>query len=160
MNGIQRRERLDSIDLKILDELQKNGRVQNNQLADRVGISPPPCLRRVRALFDRGFIKIIKAVLNEKLLGYEVVSFVLIQLESQADAVLKSFEAQVAASPNVQQCWLVSGENDYVIRCVAADVAQMQVIVLGFSKMPHVRTVRSLLVLREVKDAPLPISKT
>jgi DNA-binding Lrp family transcriptional regulator len=155
MDDRQSRDRLDAIDLRILDELQNNGRIQNNQLADRVGISPPPCLRRVRALFAGGFIKAIRAVLNEKLLGYEIVSFVFVQLDSQAEAVLAAFEAQVKASENVRQCWLVSGENDYVIRCVATDVADMQTIVLGFSTMPNVRTVRSLLVLREVKDAPL-----
>ena len=75
---------LDSIDLKILSELQRDGRIRNNELASRIGLSQPPSLRRVRSLRARGFIRAIRAALNERLLGYEVTSFVLIQLTSQA----------------------------------------------------------------------------
>jgi DNA-binding Lrp family transcriptional regulator len=77
---------LDSIDLKILSELQQDGRIRNNELASRVGLSQPPSLRRVRSLRARGYIRAIRAALNERLLGYEVTSFVLIQLTSQARA--------------------------------------------------------------------------
>jgi DNA-binding Lrp family transcriptional regulator len=73
-------EQLDAIDLRILSELQDDGRIRNNELANRVGVSPPPCLRRVRSLIGRGFIKSIRALLDERLLGFEVVSFVSIQL--------------------------------------------------------------------------------
>src|ERR1700755_376924 len=80
------RHPLDDIDLKILSELQKDGRIRNNELAERVGLSEPPCRGRVRALRDRGYVSAIRATLDEKLLGYEVISFVLIQLQSQAQA--------------------------------------------------------------------------
>ena len=86
------RQPLDDIDLKILSELQKDGRVRNNELASRVGISEPPCLRRVRSLRSRGIIKAIRATLDERLLGYEVISFVSIQLVSQAPATMQAFE--------------------------------------------------------------------
>ena len=92
------RQPLDEIDVKILSELQKDGRVRNNELASRVGISEPPCLRRVRSLRSRGVIKAITATLDERSLGYEVTSFVLIQLTSQARGSVQAFEAQIAAN--------------------------------------------------------------
>lgn len=153
-------ERLDAIDLKILSELQKDGRIQNNTLADRVGISPPPCLRRVRALVLGGVIKSIRAILDERMLGYEVVSFVFIQLDAQSENALKSFEDAVNSSAKIQQCWLLSGENDYLLRCVATDVAEMQALILGFSTMSNVRNVKSSLVLQAIKDVPLPLRKS
>ena len=93
------RQPLDDIDVKILSELQKDGRVRNNELASRVGISEPPCLRRVRSLRSRGVIKAISATLDERLLGYEVISFVSIQLVSQTPAMMQAFETAVDAIP-------------------------------------------------------------
>ena len=150
-------ERLDAIDLKILSELQADGRIQNNALADRVGISPPPCLRRVRRLIEHKFIKSIRAIVDAKMLGYDVVSFVSVQLDAQSDSALKSFEDVVKSSPDIQQCWLLSGDNDYILRCVSKNISEMQSLILSFSVMPGVRNVKSSLVLDEVKDAPLPI---
>jgi DNA-binding Lrp family transcriptional regulator len=99
------RQELDQIDLRILSELQIDGRIRTNELAVRVGVSHPSCLRRVRALRGRGVITAIRAALDERLLGYEVVSFVSIQLASQAQATLQAFEISIAALPLVQQCW-------------------------------------------------------
>lgn len=151
------RPQLDDIDVKILSELQKDGRVRNNELASRVGISEPPSLRRVRALRSQGLIKAITATLDEKLLGYEVTSFVLIQLTSQARSSVQAFEAQIAANPLVLQCWQLSGDCDFLLKCVARSVEGMHQQLLQFSAISDVRTIRSYPVLGLSKDAPLPI---
>ena len=148
---------LDELDLKILSELQKDGRIRINELASRVGLSLPPCLQRVRSLRARGVIKAIRATIDEKVLGYDVVSFVTIQLTSQAKPTLEAFEASVAALPLVLQSWRLSGEADYLLKCVAADVEGMHQQLRRFAAMPEVRTIRSLPVLGVSKDAPLPI---
>jgi DNA-binding Lrp family transcriptional regulator len=148
---------LDAIDLRILSELQNDGRIRINELASRVGLSLPPCLRRVRSLRGRGVIKAIRATLDEKVLGYEVVSSVSIQLASQAKATLEAFEASIAALPLVLQSWRISGEADFLLKCVAPDVEGMHQQLLQFAAMPEVRTIRSLPVLGVAKDAPLPI---
>ena len=151
------RQQLDEIDAKILSELQNDGRVRNNELASRVGISEPPCLRRVRSLRGRGIIRAIRAVLNERLLGYEVTSFVLIQLTSQARSSVQAFEAQIAANALVLECWQLSGDSDFLLKCVARSVEGMHQQLLQFAAMPDVRTIRTYPVLGLSKDAPLPI---
>jgi DNA-binding Lrp family transcriptional regulator len=151
------RQRLDDIDLRILSELQKDGRIRNNELAVRVGISEPPCQRRVRSLRERGYISAIRASLDERLLGYEVTSFVSIQLQSQAQATLQAFERSVAALPLVQQSWRISGDVDYLLKCVARSVEGMHQQLLQFSAMPEVRNIRTFPVLGVAKDAPLPL---
>jgi DNA-binding Lrp family transcriptional regulator len=148
---------LDAIDLKILSELQNDGRIRINELASRVGLSLPPCLRRVRSLWARGIIKAIRATIDEKVLGYEVVSFVSIQLTSQARPTLEAFEASIAALPLVLQSWRISGDADYLLKCVAPDVEGMHRQVRQFAAMPEVRTIRSMPVLGVAKDTPLPI---
>ena len=151
------RHPLDDIDLKILSELQKDGRIRNNELAERVGLSEPPCRRRVRALRDRGYVSAIRATLDEKLLGYEVISFVLIQLQSQAQTTLQTFEKAVAALPLVLQSWRISGDADYLLKCVSRNVEGMHRQLLQFSAMPEVRNIRTFPVLGVAKDAPLPV---
>ena len=148
---------LDGIDLRILSELQKDGRIRINELASRVGLSLPPCLRRVRSLRARGVIKAIRATIDEKVLGYEVMSFVTIQLASQSKPTLEAFEASIAALPLVLESWRLSGEADYLLKCVAPDVEGMHQQLLQFAAMPEVRTIRSLPVLGVAKDAPLPV---
>jgi DNA-binding Lrp family transcriptional regulator len=151
------RQQLDDIDLKILSELQKDGRIRNNELALRVGLSEPPCRRRVRSLRDRGYISAIRATLDERLLGYEVISFVLIQLQSQAQATLQAFEKSIAALPLIQQSWRISGDADYLLKCVARNVEGIHQQLLQFSAMPEVRNIRTFPVLGVAKDAPLPL---
>src|ERR1700676_1268162 len=112
---------LAAIDRNILRELQDNGRITNVELARRVGISAPPCLRRVRALKRAGYIKCYRALLDEKLLGYEVTVFAMVHLTSQAEADLKAFEDFVRAAPLVRECWMLSGEIDFILKCVAPD---------------------------------------
>jgi DNA-binding Lrp family transcriptional regulator len=104
--------RLDAIDWKILAELQGDGRITNVELARRVGISAPPCLRRVRALEEAGFIRGYRALLDEKRLGFEVIVFAMVHLSSQAEADLNAFEAFVRSQPIVRECWMLSGEID------------------------------------------------
>ncbi|QOZ26146.1 Lrp/AsnC family transcriptional regulator [Bradyrhizobium sp. CCBAU 51753] len=151
------RQQFDDVDLKILSELQTDGRIRINELAARVGITAPPCLRRVRALRSRGVIQAVRATLNERALGYEVTTFVLIQLESQTLAAIEAFEAAVAAVPRFLQCWRISGDADFMLKCVAPSVDDMRQQLLQFSGLPNVRKIRSYPVLGVSKDAPLPI---
>ena len=151
------RQELDAIDLRIVSELQKDGRLPHNELANRVGISHPNCLRRVRALRSRRIIRTIRATLDEPSLGYEVASFVAIQLSSQSQTALAAFEEAIEALPLVQQCWRISGEADFLLKCVATSVEEMSRQLRHFAAMPDVRTIRSFPVLGVSKDALLPI---
>jgi DNA-binding Lrp family transcriptional regulator len=147
--------RLDAIDRKILKELQDDGRITNVELAQRVGISAPPCLRRVRALEEAGFIKGYRALLDEKLLGYEVTVFAMVHLSSQAEADLLAFEAFVRAQPLVRECWMLSGEIDFILKCVAPDLRTFQAFVVELTAAPHVRNVKTSLTLKIAKDAAM-----
>ena len=145
--------RLDAIDRKILKELQDDGRITNVDLAQRVGISAPPCLRRMRALEEAGYIKGYRALLDEKLLGYDVTVFAMVHLASQADADLQAFEAFVRAKPVVRECWMLSGEIDFILKCVAPDLRTFQAFVAELTAAPHVRNVKTSLALKVAKDA-------
>lgn len=147
--------RLDAIDLKILKELQDDGRVTNVELSQRVGVSPPPCLRRVRALELAGYIKGYRALLDEKLLGFEVTVFAMVHLSSQAEADLEAFEEFVRKEPLVRECWMLSGEIDFVLKCVAPDLKTLQGFVAELTAAPHVRNVKTSLTLRNSKDAAI-----
>ncbi|HEX9323741.1 MAG TPA: Lrp/AsnC family transcriptional regulator [Xanthobacteraceae bacterium] len=147
--------RLDAIDWKILDELQRNGRITNVELARRVGISAPPCLRRMRALEEAGFIKGYRALLDEKLLGYEINVFAMVHLASQAEPDLLAFENFVKARPLVRECWMLSGEIDFILKCVAPDLRRFQEFIAELTAAPNVRNVKTSLVLKVSKDAPI-----
>jgi DNA-binding Lrp family transcriptional regulator len=146
---------LDAIDRKILKELQDDGRMTNVELARRIGISAPPCLRRVRALEEAGYIRSYRALLDEKLLGYEVTVFALVHLSSQAEADLKAFEDFVRKEPLVRECWMLSGEIDFILKCVAPDLKTFQAFVSELTGAPHVRNVKTALTLRNSKNAPM-----
>jgi len=146
---------LDAIDWKILTELQGDGRMTNVELARRVGISAPPCLRRVRALEEAGFIKGYRALLDEKLLGFEVTMFAMVHLASQAEADLSAFEAFVREQPIVRECWMLSGEIDFILKCVAPSLTAFQAFVAELTAAPAVRNVKTSLVLRNAKDAAM-----
>ena len=103
---------LDEIDLKILSEIQADGRITNVELAKRVGISPPPCLRRVRTLEEAGYIQGYRGLLDPRKLGFDVTVFASVHLSSQAEADLRAFEDFVRAEPLVRECWMLSGEVD------------------------------------------------
>ncbi|MEA2992130.1 MAG: hypothetical protein QOD40_1050 [Alphaproteobacteria bacterium] len=147
--------RLDALDWKILIELQNDGRMTNVELARRVGISAPPCLRRVRALEEAGYIKGYRALLEERLLGFEVTVFAMVHLSSQAEADLGAFEDFVRAQPLVRECWMLSGEIDFVLKCVAPDMKTFQAFVAELTAAPHVRNVKTSLTLRASKDAAM-----
>src|SRR4030088_2184338 len=145
--------RLDAIDRQILKELQNDGRITNVELARRVGISAPPCLRRVRALREAGFIKGYRALLDEKLFGYEVTVFSMVHLTTQAEADLKAFEDFVRHEPLVRECWMLSGEIDFILKCVAPDLKTFLGIVAELplsQQRPHGKT---SLTLRHSKYA-------
>jgi DNA-binding Lrp family transcriptional regulator len=147
--------RLDAIDRRILQQLQQHGRMTNVELASRVGISAPPCLRRVRALEHAGYIRGYRALLDPKLLGFNITVFALVHLSSQADAELRQFEEFVRAQPLVRECWMLSGEIDFILKCVAPDLETFQAFVAELTAAPQVRNVKTSLTLRNCKDAPL-----
>jgi DNA-binding Lrp family transcriptional regulator len=149
------RARLDTVDWKILAELQADGRMTNVELAKRVGISAPPCLRRVRALEDAGVIKGYRTLLDESALGYEITVFAMVNLTSQAGADLSSFEAYVKSQPLVRECWMLSGDIDFVLKCVAKDLRSFQAFVSELTAAPAVRNVKTALTLRSIKDDPI-----
>jgi DNA-binding Lrp family transcriptional regulator len=147
--------RLDAIDRNILHELQQDGRITNVELARRVGISAPPCLRRVRSLEEAGFIKGYRALLDEKMLGCEVMAFAMVHLSSQAEADLQAFEAFVSREPIVRECWMLSGEIDFLLKCVAPSLSRFQGFVTELTGAPHVLNVKTSLTLRNSKNAPI-----
>src|SRR6267142_6681655 len=149
---------LDEIDLKILSEIQADGRITNVELAKRVGISPPPCLRRVRTLEEEGYIQGYRGLLDPRRLGFDVTVFASVHLSSQADADLRAFEEFVRAEPLVRVCWMLSGEVDFILKCVAPDMATFQDFVTHLTAAPHVRNVRTSLVLHNSKyEAAVPL---
>ena len=147
--------RLDSIDRNILHELQQDGRITNVELARRVGISAPPCLRRVRSLEEAGFIRSYRALLDEKALGCEVTAFAMVHLSSQAESDLQAFEAFVSREPLVRECWMLSGEVDFVLKCVAPSLSRVQAFVTELTGAPNVLNVKTSLTLRNSKNAPM-----
>lgn len=149
------RDRLDAIDLKILAELQKDGSITNVELARRVGLSAPPCLRRVRALEEAGIIKGYRTLLDPQLLGYEVICFAMVQLASQTQTDLAAFQERIADWPTVRECWTLSGEVDFILKCVATNMTAFQNFVGDLTSLPNVRNVRTALSLDKVKDEPL-----
>lgn len=147
---------LDAIDWKILKELQDEGRITNVELSRRVGISAPPCLRRVKRLEETGIIRGYRALLNSPALGYDVVAFCLVGLQHQSDAELKTFAERTRGWPIVRRAWMVSGESDFLLHCVATDLTTFQTFVIEeLTSTPNVDTVRTALTIRQVKDAGL-----
>ena len=147
---------LDAIDWKILKELQDDGRMTNVELSRRVGISAPPCLRRVKRLEDAGIIRGYRALLNSRSLGMDVVAFCLIGLHHQSDAELKAFAELTRGWPIVRRAWMVSGESDFMLHCVASDLTAFQTFVIEeLTSAPNVDTVRTALTIKQVKDEGL-----
>ena len=146
---------LDPIDRKILAELQADGRMTNVELAKRVGISAPPCLRRVRSLEEEGYIKGYHAVVDARALGFEVQVFAMVGLHSQAKADLTAFEDQCRSWPLVRECHMLNGEVDFILKCVAPDLSSFQTFLTDvLLTTPNVESVKTSLVIQEAKDAP------
>lgn len=149
------RGRLDSIDWAILKELQSDGSITNVELARRVGLSAPPCLRRVRALERAGIIKAYRAMLDPQALGFEVVCFAMVQLSTQGKQELAAFGARVRDWPVVRECWTLSGDIDFILKCTAPNLSAFQAFVGELTALPNVRNVRTALTLDLVKDEAL-----
>lgn len=144
--------RLDTIDLRILKELQADGSMTNVALASRVGITPPPCLRRVRALEDQGFITGYHAEVDEAALGFALTAFAMVGLHSQAEGDLHAFENRVLGWPIVREAYMLSGETDYILRCVAPSLETFQHFVLReLTAAPNVASVKTSLAIRRAK---------
>ena len=153
------RGRLDSIDWAILKELQADGSITNVELARRVGLSAPPCLRRVRALESAGIITAYRAILDPKNLGFEIVCFAMVQLDVQGKKELREFEQRVKDWSMVRECWTLSGDIDFIMKCVAPDLGTFQAFVSELTGAPKVRNVKTSLTFRRSKDAPnVPLS--
>lgn len=149
------RIRLDEIDLKILAALQADGRITNVELSERVGITAPPCLRRVRALEEAGFIRGYHADIDESRLGYGIIAFAFVGLHSQAESDLKAFERMVNEWPMVRECHMLSGEIDFILKIVARDLAGFQSFLTGhLTPAPNVASVKTSLTIRCSKKAP------
>ena len=147
--------KLDRIDWLILQELQANGRITNVELASRVGISAPPCLRRVRVLEKAGFILGYHAQLNGKLLGFDLEAYAMVRLSSQAESDLITFEKLVRSWPLVRECVMISGEMDFLLKCIAPDLTSFQnFIIRDLTTAPNIDTVRTAMVLRKSKNEP------
>ena len=149
------RVKLDRIDLRILRDLQENGRMTNVELAKRVGISPPPCLRRVRALEETDCIRGYHAEIDPEALGFNVTVFANVGLHSQAEADLVAFEQLVESWPEVRDCHMLAGETDFLLRIVAEDWdAYQRFLTTQLTAAPNVSVVKSALAIRTSKNLP------
>jgi DNA-binding Lrp family transcriptional regulator len=147
--------KLDPIDRKILSELQDDGRMTNVELARRVGISAPPCLRRVRALEEEEFITGYHAKVNARALGFEVQVFAMVGLTSQAEVDLSAFEDLCRGWPLVRECHMLNGEVDFILKCAAPDLSTFQSFLTEeLTAAPNVASVKTSLVIRGAKEAP------
>lgn len=147
--------KLDPIDRKILAELQADGRMTNVELAKRVGISAPPCLRRVRSLEESGFIRGYHADVDARELGFEVQVFAMVGLVSQAEVDLSAFEARCRDWPLVRECHMLNGEVDFILKCVAPDLSTFQTFLTEqLTAAENVASVKTSLVIRCAKDEP------
>lgn len=144
---------LDAIDRAILRELQEDGRLSIQELSERVGLSPSPCSRRVRILEDKGVIRGYCALVDEPKIGYSVSVFVSVKLEKQVDDALQAFEAAILGYPEVVDCWLMTGNRDYLLRIATSDLVEFEAFLTErFTKVPGVASIESSIPLRRVKS--------
>ncbi|BBC99441.1 MULTISPECIES: Lrp/AsnC family transcriptional regulator [Sphingobium] len=146
---------IDDIDMQILGELQQDGRMTNVELARKVGLTAPPCLRRVRALEEAGAIKSYHAVVDPAMLGYTITVFAMVSLKSQAEADLKAFQDHVASLPEVRECHMLNGEIDFILKVVAPDLQSFQQFLTSkLTPAPNVVSVKTSLTIRTSKNLP------
>jgi DNA-binding Lrp family transcriptional regulator len=146
---------LDAIDRQILEILQSEGRITNVELANRVGLTAPPCLRRVHALEAAGYLKGFHAELSPALLGYGITIFALVSLKSQAETDLRAFEDHIAQLPEVRECHMLNGEIDFILKIVARDLPGFQAFLTSkLTPAPNVASVKTSLTIRTSKDLP------
>ena len=142
---------LDSIDWSILSALQDDARLANVDLAEKVHLSPSPCLARVKTLEREGFISRYVTLLNPQAVGLGVSVFVQVRLEKQIEASLNTFEKAIAARQEVMECYLMTGSSDYLLRVVVSDLQEFQRFVTDVSKIPGVGNIQSSVALKQVK---------
>jgi DNA-binding Lrp family transcriptional regulator len=144
---------LDAIDLRILAELQADGRITTVELASRVGLSAPPCLRRVRRLEEAGVLRGYHADVEPGALGFEVTFFAIVGLESQKQAILDAFEAEVIAWPEVRECHMIRGGGDFLLRLVARSTPHENELTNRLTGAANVLKVQTLQTIRTAKNA-------
>lgn len=146
---------LDRIDHQLLAKLQDDGRITNVELANQVGLTAPPCLRRVRTLEETGVIKGYHADVDPQKLGFAITVFAMVSLKSQAERDLKQFEDHVMALPEVRECHMLNGEIDFILKVVARDLQEFQVFLTShLTSAPNVTSVKTSLTIRTAKHKP------
>ena len=150
---------MDNLDKKIVFELQKNGRLSNFEIAEKVGLSPSPCLRRIKNLEKKKVISGYTAIVAEELFGYPVTAFVSVRLENQTDGTLKKFEEGISTLVEVVDCWLVTGNRDYLLRVVAENLKTYEKFMReDLTKIKGIASIETNFALGSVKTKqPLPI---
>ena len=145
---------IDRYDRQILEHLQKDGRISNQDLADRIGLSPSPCLRRVRALEEAGIVKGYRALLDAKALGYSLMALIYISMDMHTPERFDNFERQIRENPEVLECLMITGQDaDYQIKVVVKDMDAFQELLLNrITRIQGVTGVQSSFVLRRVVD--------
>lgn len=146
---------LDEIDRRLLASLQDDGRMTNVDLATTVGLTPPPCLRRVRALEESGVIRGYHADLDGSKLGYTITVFAMVSLKSQAEDALRQFEDHMRALPEVRECHMLNGEIDFILKIVSRDLQSFQEFLTSkLTPAPNVASVKTSLTIRTAKQLP------
>ena len=153
---------IDDLDRSILAILQEEGRITNVELASRVGLTAPPCLRRMRALEEGGVIRGYHAELDPAALGYTIMVFALVSLRSQAEDDLRAFESHVATLPEIRECHMLNGEIDFILKIVAHDLQSFQAFLTSkLTPAPNVVSVKTSLTIRTSKTAcGIPVDPT
>ncbi len=154
MRPEQNPQPLDETDRRILAELQADGRMTNVELAGRTGVSPPSCLRRVRRLEEAGYIQGYHATTDGYKMGWQIVFFAIVGLESQKQSVLSGFEGLVAAMPEVRECHMIRGGGDFLLKLVARDAAHENQLTARLTSAAHVARVQTLQTIHTSRALP------
>ncbi|NQY98517.1 MAG: Lrp/AsnC family transcriptional regulator [Henriciella sp.] len=145
---------MDSKDRQILRELQGDGRLTNQDLSERVNLSPSPCLRRVRLMEEQGVIKGYTALVDQKAWGLPVTVFIRLKLERHSDEAVNAFEQAIIAMPQVMDCWLMTGRSDYLLRVIAADLDDYERFVRReLQRVPGIASIDTSFAYGSVKHA-------
>jgi DNA-binding Lrp family transcriptional regulator len=152
---------LDEIDNRILDLLQRDGRISNQDLADQVGLSPSPCLRRTRLLENEGIIQKYVALVDPAAVGQGLQAIVEVRLDRQTSASVATFEKEILKYPQVLECYLMAGDWDYMLRVVARDLEDFRDFCVNrLARIPAVRNVKSNICMKQVKNSTaLPLTQ-
>ena len=150
---------MDNIDSKILSELQKNSRISNADLAEKIGLSPTPCLRRLRRLESDGLIQGYRTDLNLQKLGFGISALIFVQLTLNSKRNAREFEDAISSIHRIQECLVLTGQHDYLLKVVAKDLSDYEHLVKGdIADIPNIKNIESTFVLNQMKlDFMLPL---